>query len=451
MIRLEIICGASLQGKRFPLIIIPTQSVQDVSRMIANKLHLKSMKNLRLFIRGVEYACSLSTAMSELVQGEDAVYVLGMGEPYQGPSADTWQRGTSDVSVIASPEVYIDSEAVDQVISLVKASRGSILRAVCMPDLHHGPTGVAILASKPLPKLPGYDIGCGMALFATGIPFDIRLGEVIRRMSTMNIDVGEIPDDPQLGTIGGGNHFAELLRVDESVSVAPEILELLDPSVLYLLVHSGSRSHGERVFSEYSDGHDPEGYMLHHTHLCEWARQNRKEIARRFLNQFCGDCNQAMSDPIVDITHNWIERMPDETYLHRKGAAPAYAGTLSLLPGSRGTASYILLSRGSEESLFSMAHGAGRKLSRSDAKKRCEGTRDDLTRGGTVICNDRSLLREEAPEAYKDVEAVVRCMSSRAYAVLVLGFCQWPHIKLLETRSVKRKTFYKMNFMLLRF
>ena len=265
----------------------------------------------------------------------------------------------------------------------MSSSKGVIVRAVGLPDLHQGPTGVAILARRPMPKLPGCDIGCGMALFATRVPADMARDRVARCMARMDLDVGERPADPDFGTIGGGNHFAELLVLDPDVTLAPEISDLLSrhegssscPSDLYghalLLVHSGSRGHGAEAYSEHSDGHDLDGYMKAHLDCVEWARRNRAEIARRFLAQFSGGAGGGANaagehDPppatsfdgigsaadasspsvLVDIAHNWIEPLPDGTFLHRKGAAPSRPGSLSLLPGSRATSSYVLVCDG---------------------------------------------------------------------------------------------------------
>ena len=359
-----------------------------------------------------------------------------------------------------------------QVHNTVSASNGAIVRAIGLPDLHQGPTGVAILATMPMPKLPGCDIGCGMALFRTSIPAGMARDRVARCMARMDLDTGEHPDDPYFGTIGGGNHFAELLALDPDVPLAPELSALLagDPSVsspmdkALLLVHSGSRGHGTRVFAEHSDGHDLDGYMREHEACVAWARRNRAEIACRFLQQFHRDggkvilgqaptlaeelppgppptggaeCGTHILSPtgsftvtsppgeplaaLVDIAHNWIERLPDGTFLHRKGAAPSNPGSLSLLPGSRATASYVLVCDGlMDRDLCSVAHGAGRRLSRADARRRGEGSSSrsgslgDLTRGGTIVCESRELLYEEAPYAYKDVEAVVSCMVQRS-------------------------------------
>jgi release factor H-coupled RctB family protein len=297
---------------------------------------------------------------------------------------------------------------------------------VGLPDLHQGPTGVSVLAKAPIPKLPGPDIGCGMSLFVTDIQANLSIKKIVKRMERLNLEEGEDFDDPDLGTIGGGNHFAELQYIDDAVPLDPAFDTLLGPdarSKAFLMVHSGSRSHGSKLFAELGDGSDPERYMLEHVQLVEWAKKNRMEIARRFIEQFTGSASSAHPVPLIDIAHNWIENLPDNRgFLHRKGAAPSTPGSLSLLPGSRATASYVLVCNGDmERDLCSVAHGAGRRLSRSDARKqgrslaaaRSGGQREDLTRQGTILCTCKNLLLEEAPYAYKDVEGVVATMVDR--------------------------------------
>ncbi|GAX73186.1 hypothetical protein CEUSTIGMA_g639.t1 [Chlamydomonas eustigma] len=377
--------------------------------------------------------------------------------------SSVWSR----VEILDGQDVWIDPEAVDQVHNTVSNANGDILKAVGLPDLHQGPTGVAILARHPMPKLPGCDIGCGMALFLTNIPSSMSRDRVARCMARMDLDSGEDPHDPHFGTIGGGNHFAELLIIDPQTPMSEELQPLLPPDTALLLVHSGSRGHGSRVYQKHVGGHDLPGYMTEHKELVVWAAKNRAEIARRFLTQFsatyiepsplvpnmdvgvattallssqsqeaCSHSDKVIvknefkpgaPETLVDIAHNWIQEMPDGTYLHRKGAAPSFKGSLSLLPGSRATASYVLVCDGEmERDLCSVAHGAGRRLSRADARKHLQAgstasaARDrvsapvDLTRGGTVICESKELLLEEAPHAYKDVEAVVSCMVKRS-------------------------------------
>jgi release factor H-coupled RctB family protein len=371
----------------------------------------------------------------DIVPDGARLWLVGEAEVYQGPSAELALLESdiqNRITILDGADVWIDPEAVDQVHNTVRTSSQEILRAVGMPDLHHGPTGVAILARRPLPKLPGYDIGCGMALFRTRVPSSLSRDAVARRMARLNLDVGEDPSDPHLGTIGGGNHFAELLVLDPDTPVSDEARSILDPRHAVLLVHSGSRAHGERVFAAHADGAHPEEYMREHMGLVAWARRNRAAIARRFLRQFssggggggesplAADDADGEEEAVIDIAHNWIEELPDGTFLHRKGAAPARAGTLSLLPGSRATASYVLACADDDAAaaashLASLAHGAGRRLSRAVARRAAAdgGAGGDATRGGTVVCGDRGLLAEEGAHAYKDVEAVVACMVAR--------------------------------------
>jgi release factor H-coupled RctB family protein len=111
-------------------------------------------------------------------------------------------------------------------------------------------------------------------------------------------------------------------------------------------------------------------------------------------------------------------------WLHRKGASPADAG-LSILPGSRGTRSYVIMPKGdTAASAWSLAHGAGRKWKRREAKDRLSGKYDleslrqtDL--GSLVICEDKDLLYEEAPQAYKNVDQVVRDLVDAGLAEIV--------------------------------
>lgn len=273
-----------------------------------------------------------------------------------------------------------------------------------------------------------------MSLFATEIPADLSIKKIVKRMERLNLDEGEDFDDPDLGTIGGGNHFAELQCLDPDVPLDPAFEALLGPDAknkAFLMVHSGSRSHGAKMFAELGDGHDPQRYMTEHMKLVDYAKRNRKEIARRFLDQFNASTSSALSPaPLIDIAHNWIESLPDNRgFLHRKGAAPSTPGSLSLLPGSRATASYVLVCNGEmERDLCSVAHGAGRRLSRSDARRQARsllasagakgGHREDLTRQGTIVCTCKNLLLEEAPNAYKDVEGVVSTMVSRGMCVV---------------------------------
>ncbi|WP_305858698.1 RtcB family protein, partial [Klebsiella pneumoniae] len=136
------------------------------------------------------------------------------------------------------------------------------------PDLHpgkYGPTGIAVLSHRLHPQLIGNDIGCGMSLFALDMPpRKLRLDKAVERLREIEaqhvfdpvavLAAAGLPTElfPQaLGTIGGGNHFCELQAVDHVIDArAPQAI---DRQGLYLLVHSGSRGLGARVFGQVLD------------------------------------------------------------------------------------------------------------------------------------------------------------------------------------------------------
>src|SRR5690606_13183254 len=101
-----------------------------------------------------------------------------------------------------------------------------------------------------------------------------------------------------------------------------------------------------------------------------------------------------------------------QAFVHRKGAAPAAHGEATVVLGSRGAPSWVLLGAGHEGALSSVAHGAGRRMNRSDARKKLASRykRAELSRtshGGRIVCDDVDLLYEEHPDAYKPIEPVV--------------------------------------------
>jgi release factor H-coupled RctB family protein len=126
-------------------------------------------------------------------------------------------------------------------------------------------------------------------------------------------------------------------------------------------------------------------------------------------------CISAESASVIDVCHNSITRKLDENgplWLHRKGAASSETG-LVMVPGSRGSLSYLVKTKGDQEdNLWSLPHGAGRKWSRGSCK---EKLRDRFPAksliqtaiGSYVICENKDLLYEEAPQAYKNIDAVI--------------------------------------------
>lgn len=333
------------------------------------------------------------------------------------------------IHIVASPESWIEQAAVDQLQQTARLE--GIARIVGLPDLHAG-RGIAVgaafwSASHVYPHLVGSDIGCGMGLWRSAIPLrKFRLDAAERKLRGLEepwpgdhaarlAGAGLSPDlaGEALGTIGGGNHFAELLRV-ETLRGDAEV----DPAAVYLMVHSGSRGLGHAILDRHLARHNVAGliageescgrYLAVHDDAIAWAVLNRELIAERFLDQL-----GTTGERVLDICHNSVTPHRGG-WLHRKGAAPADKG-LVVIPGSRGDMTYLVRPRlaRADEALHSLAHGAGRKWSRSEAKGKLvrRFSIADLQRttlGSRVICEDRDLIYEEAPQAYKDIHQVVR-------------------------------------------
>lgn len=339
-------------------------------------------------------------------------------------------------SVIASAQTWMEGEALRQLEAT--AQLPGMCQVVGMPDLHPGknaPIGAAYLNSGQIyPHLVGNDIGCGMALWATGLSVRKKKlerwqkklqgldspweGDALAWRKQWGLEAEGLADfDASLGTIGGGNHFAELQAIEQVM--LPEGLAAagLDKTQLLLLVHSGSRGLGEAILRAHVAEHGATGlpasseaaarYLQAHHLAQQWAEANRSLIALRFL-----DClgESLPAAPVLEVCHNAVWQRP-EGWLHRKGAAPADQG-LIVIPGSRGSLSYLVKPLPSARSLWSLAHGAGRKWRRADSKQRLQGrySLQDLQKtslGSWVICENKHLLFEEAPEAYKPIDSVV--------------------------------------------
>lgn len=327
-----------------------------------------------------------------------------------------------------------------------------------MADVHLGigATVGAVVATKGavIPAAVGVDIGCGMA--AVKLPFkssalDGRL-TLLRRLIERVIPVGferhrEVASSvrewagwerfknlhskaqdlrkramEQMGTLGGGNHFIEVcLDTEESV---------------WVMLHSGSRHLGKSL----ADVHiheakgllrrmtvrlpDPElaylsegspefeAYLRDLLFCQDYARENRRSMLARIMEQLVILLNRG--DPIrpemeINCHHNYAVRerhFGEEVIVTRKGAVRAGEGELGIIPGSMGTKSYIVRGKGSPEAFLSCSHGAGRRMSRHEAKRRFS-VRDleDQTQG--VECRKDAGVIDEIPAAYKPIDEVM--------------------------------------------
>jgi tRNA-splicing ligase RtcB len=225
----------------------------------------------------------------------------------------------------------------------------------------------------------------------------------------------------QLGTLGGGNHFIELC-LDEDDSV-------------WIMLHSGSRNVGNRIgetaislarnearrlerklpdrdlawldegtvlFDEYVEGlRWAQDYAAHNRSLMLHA------VLKALRSQFRRDIGTA--EHAVNCHHNYSsieEHFGEQVWITRKGAVAARAGQLGIIPGSMGTRSYIVAGRGNAASYCSCSHGAGRRMSRT-AAKRAFSIQDLRRQTEGVECRKDSGVLDEIPGAYKDIDAVM--------------------------------------------
>ena len=257
----------------------------------------------------------------------------------------------------------------------------------------------------------------------------------------------------QLGTMGSGNHFVEVQVVDEVFDAAIASQYGIEAGALTFLIHTGSRGLGHQVCTDYVRELDsamprlgialpdrqlacaplesPEGkrYLGAMSAAANFAWANRQAIAhavRRAFRKVLGKRGEPRL--LYDVAHNIakLERHGGELLcVHRKGATRAFgpsapetpapyraAGQPVFVPGSMGTASYVMAGTdlAAERSFGSCCHGAGRAMSRGEAKRSIAGSdlRRQLEAKGIVVrCPSNQGLAEEAPHAYKDVERVV--------------------------------------------
>ena len=332
-----------------------------------------------------------------------------------------------------------------------------------MPDVHAG-VGSTIGSVIPtrgaiVPAAVGVDIGCGMiaarlSIDANALPdslggvrseiearvpvgFAMHEEPATRKKGVERLKPGydaltaRVPAlatmmkhrdgwQRQLGTLGGGNHFIEIC-LDERERV-------------WVMLHSGSRGIGNRIGRHFialareellaldaklpdrnlawlREGTEPfDRYVEALGWAQDYAAENRAQMLALVLDALRATLPPfALTEHAVNCHHNYVARerhFGAEVWVTRKGAIRAGAGELGIIPGSMGAKSYIVRGRGSAQSFCSSAHGAGRRMSRSQAKKTF--TEDDLARQTAgVECRKDAGVVDEIPGAYKDIDAVM--------------------------------------------
>lgn len=365
-------------------------------------------------------------------------------------------------------EELIDPAAIEQMRNAMRLP-GAIAGAL-MPDAHVGyglpiggvmaleggydaasPTG---LRGHVSPYAVGVDIGCSMHLTVYDAPPDAfshdQLLNTLLRHTAFGTGVpapGSVPDHEifsrkvwreqpflsgnprllatareQLGSSGGGNHFASFKRYEGEGGVKR----------LALLTHSGSRGLGARIAEHYSRVaiRSRPGLPRNVQHLAWLDLDSSDGFNYWTLMQLAGDFATANHETIHDrisaqlaLTtyqhvgnrHNfaWLEEVTTpggeqrSAVVHRKGATPAGNGTLGLVPGSMATPTYVVRGKGNPASLNSASHGSGRAMSRRDAQRAFRGRNLSAELAAKGITLYGSGL-DEAPEAYKPIDAVMR-------------------------------------------
>jgi tRNA-splicing ligase RtcB len=277
---------------------------------------------------------------------------------------------------------------------------------------------------------------------------------------------------PQLGSLGSGNHFLEIQVVDEIYNKEVASVFGLEKGMIVIMIHSGSRGCGHQVCSDYLrimdkayknykiniadrqlacaplDSKEAQNYLKAMYAAANYAWANRQMmthwIRETFEEVFDKSAKDMEMDIVYDVAHNIAKEENHQIYnrredviVHRKGATRAFGpgceeipekyrevGQPVLIPGTMGTASYVLHGTdvAMEETFGSTAHGAGRVLSRSKAKKDYDAdkiTQDLATKGIKIKATSKHVIEEEAPGAYKDVDSVVRISDSTGIAKLV--------------------------------
>ncbi len=363
--------------------------------------------------------------------------------------------------------VYTDALDNSSAEQLVNIARLPIVHdhVAAMPDVHTG-IGATVGAVIPtykaiIPAAVGVDIGCGMnavrlSLKAEQLPDQLhRLRAAIEAAIPLGFD--QHPRDPvkrstivalekrlkriyerhpallkmqrnrgaptwirQIGTLGGGNHFIELC-IDEAQDV-------------WILLHSGSRGIGNAIgryfialakkemephldrlphrdLAYFTEGTSHFADYVEAVHWAQdYAMTNRREMMRLILEALKKHLPpfQATKEA-VNCHHNYVaveEHFGKSVYLTRKGAIAAYKDQLGIIPGSMGAKSYIVRGLGNPNSFCSCAHGAGRRMSRAQAKKQFS-TRDLEQQTGGVECRKDQGVLDEIPAAYKDIDQVM--------------------------------------------
>lgn len=356
---------------------------------------------------------------------------------------------------------YVEDSALVQLKNLARLPFIAGNGVACMPDVHAGigsTVGTVIATNKAIiPAAVGVDIGCGMnairlSLKASDLPEslieirhqierDIPLGAggankercyqqgIIEsgHLRAVSTGMGIINDSlihkaaVQLGSLGSGNHFIEIC-LDENQDV-------------WIMLHSGSRGVGNRIGTHFIEKakRDMERFFINlpdkdlaylpedtetfndYVSAVSWAQDYALENRKRMMEKVIAALSVhipigfSITQEAINCHHNYIaleNHFGQNLWVTRKGAIRAREGDLGIIPGSMGQRSYIVRGKGNPESYCSCSHGAGRKMSRTQARKTFTIADLQSQTEGVECRKDNSVL-DEIPGAYKSIDEVM--------------------------------------------
>jgi tRNA-splicing ligase RtcB len=386
-----------------------------------------------------------------------------------GAPVKMWTRG-----------VPVEDEAREQ---LARTARMPFIfrHLAVMPDVHvgRGSTVGSVIPTRKavIPAAVGVDLGCGLmaaktTLTASDLPDSLRavrtaieravphgrssgkrdrgawgasppaavdaawatLADDFARLVERSPMLARTNNRMHLGTLGGGNHFVEVC-LDES-------------GVVWTMLHSGSRGVGNAIGSHFIElakedmrvwmvnlpdqdlAYLPEGtaHFDDYVEAVEWAQDfahaNREVMMQAVIRALRSVINKPFDAYVeaVNCHHNYVARerhFGEEVFVTRKGAVSAREGELGIIPGSMGARSFIVRGLGNEESFQSCSHGAGRRMSRAEARRRFT-LADHRAATAGVECRKDEQVIDETPAAYKDIDAVMTAQNDLVEVVHTL-------------------------------
>jgi len=435
---------------------IPAGPCADRAKQILQVAHAakRSMKAVQDDLKRL--AASPATFVDDDVYGGLAQQLLD-----HATAAGTFRPRRSDAPYQVWGS-HLEPDAVRQMDNACKLPVA--VSGALMPDAHVGyglPIGGVLATHEAvIPYAVGVDIACRMKMTVLDLPVTAlvdeqpRLTRALERETRFGIgatfkaphqhdvmdrDWGLTPVTSklkdrawaQLGTSGSGNHFVEF----GALTILDETVGLARGTYLALLSHSGSRGSGAQIAQHYSrlarQLHPELPQELSHLAWLDLATEAGQEYwaAMELMGGYAAANHelihasiaralgvQAMLD--IENHHNfaWRERhrLPDgsdaEVIVHRKGATPAGAGVVGIIPGSMGTPGYVVRGKGVAASLNSASHGAGRRMSRTKAKQlfNWDTAQQFLRERGVTLL---SAGLDEVPMAYKDIDEVMAAQS----------------------------------------